>query len=1057
MFSCIALGVILSPAVAGQTAEEIVSALGVKGGVVVHVGDDANLTAALRLNDRYVVQGLVTSRAKLREARAKIAAAGEYGPVSIAVFDGENLPYADNMVNLIVISNQSSVTSEEVERVLAPSGVVLTSSPLMTDHRSLITHSPVPGGWHAYTKSIPSDIDTWSHHLHGADNNAVAMDKQVDTPQSLKWVCKPLWARSHEFLSSISVMVSDGGRIFYVVDEGLTAIHTKEHSFEKWMLTARDAFNGKLLWKKPLSDWGQKPWKKTALRATPSDAPKRLVAVGDVLYCTLGYTAPVSAVDAASGEVLKTYAGTEDAKELRVLAGVLLARTNQGLIAIDTDSGSKLWETKGKIQANVTAAADGKAFYVDGKRLLCRDLKGGDDLWAKSDLGAIKQLLVYGGYLLVAGGKLNALNPENGKMVWAAKASLGKNVLFAANGLVWAGSTAYSLETGSQVRRISGEDVISVGHHPRCYPQKATQRFLITPHRGTEFISITGGENTQNDWLRGPCTFGVLPCNGLLYVGPNPCFCYPGVKVTGLNALAGKTDVPAFSGERLEKGKAYGKAGGMSNAGDWPTFRRDSRRTGGAQAKAPTDLKTVWRTKLTGKLTQPVISNGKVYIAEQDHHTLHAIDETSGNRSWSYTAGGRIDSAPTVHKGLVLFGSADGRVHCLRATDGELAWCFLAAPSPRQIMAFDQLESPWRVHGSVLVVKGKAYFTAGRSTNLDGGIRVYGLNPKTGEVLHQATLHSWSRTREDAVGKPVIPGYAMEGAFSDVLVSEGGYIYLGQYKLDLALNRQDVPYIMREKQEASPVIPIEDLKGKDYIIEEDQIDRIEKVQHDWQWRVHPTLMKEYEEKYGGATMGERSTGRRVFSTGGFLDDSFFNRTFWMYSETWPGFYAGNRGAKSGHLLVVDDSKTYAMSAFPGRNVQSPQFFPGEQGYLIKADANDSEPVLPEYTRGIPKGIGFTRTKDPVWHKWVPILVRAMTVTENALFVAGAPDELVDGDPMASFEGRNGAVLRVMSKKDGTKISELKLDAPPVFDGMSAANGRLYMALTNGELVCLGEN
>jgi hypothetical protein len=37
---------------------------------------------------------------------------------------------------------------------------------------------------------------------------------------------------------------------------------------------------------------------------------------------------------------------------------------------------------------------------------------------------------------------------------------------------------------------------------------------------------------------------------------------------------------------------------------------------------------------------------------------------------WEYVAGGRIDSPPTYHKGLLLFGSRDGWVHCVRASDG---------------------------------------------------------------------------------------------------------------------------------------------------------------------------------------------------------------------------------------------------------------------------------------------------------------------------------------------------------------------------------------------------
>jgi hypothetical protein len=59
----------------------------------------------------------------------------------------------------------------------------------------------------------------------------------------------------------------------------------------------------------------------------------------------------------------------------------------------------------------------------------------------------------------------------------------------------------------------------------------------------------------------------------------------------------------------------------------------------------------------------------------------------------------------------------------------------MAAPAHCLVTAFDQLESPWRVHGSVLAESGLAYLTAGRSTFLDGGIRLMALGPKTGRVV----------------------------------------------------------------------------------------------------------------------------------------------------------------------------------------------------------------------------------------------------------------------------------------------------------------------------------
>ena len=57
-----------------------------------------------------------------------------------------------------------------------------------------------------------------------------------------------------------------------------------------------------------------------------------------------------------------------------------------------------------------------------------------------------------------------------------------------------------------------------------------------------------------------------------------------------------------------------------------------------------------------------------------DAHTVHVFDAENGEPLWQHAAGGRIDSPPTVWRGRVLFGSTDGFVTCLRATDGALLW-----------------------------------------------------------------------------------------------------------------------------------------------------------------------------------------------------------------------------------------------------------------------------------------------------------------------------------------------------------------------------------------------
>ena len=78
------------------------------------------------------------------------------------------LPYADNLVNLIVAEDLGDVTLEEAMRVLAPGGVLLTRQ---------------DGRWQKTVKPRPQEIDEWTHYLHDASGNAVAHDEVVGPPR----------------------------------------------------------------------------------------------------------------------------------------------------------------------------------------------------------------------------------------------------------------------------------------------------------------------------------------------------------------------------------------------------------------------------------------------------------------------------------------------------------------------------------------------------------------------------------------------------------------------------------------------------------------------------------------------------------------------------------------------------------------------------------------------------------------------------------------------------------------------------------------------------------
>jgi len=1057
------------------SAKKILEATGIEGGIVVHLGcGDGKLTAALRADDRYTVHGLEADAAKVAEARKHIqplgiygsVSASIYGPVSVEQFSGSRLPYTANLINLVVVEDAGNVPMKEIMRVLAPEGAAYVRR---------------DGRWEKTVKPRPDNIDEWSHFLHDAGNNAVAADTVVGQPRCLQWVAPPLWLRSHETPSGIQAAVSAGGRLFYIFDEGLVGI-CDERLPARWSLVCRDAFNGKLLWKRKLGPWGWRAWNRskwegkdwTKMRAGRVDVPtenqRRIVADGDRLYVTLAHKAPMSILNAATGETIATIDETADTAEIRVSDGIALACTRQapedtaqrrgtpkpsggGLIAVDGKTGKVLWKNK-QISPQRWAIADGRIVCLAGKDLVALDLKNGKELWKVQPKSASpRTMVVVDGVIVMQGGRnAAAFDAKDGKLLWEKKnlPSIGGGEsadLFVVDGLVYRGMIyadnsgkpgrkspnalviGWDLRTGEEKNRIFVKNLRRPEHHHRCYRNKATSRYLISSYEGAEFLDFQGDDHGQNNWIRGACRYGMMPCNGMLYVPPDQCFCQPGAMLRGFTAIKAKPNValkPVADKDRLEKGPAFGEtrnAKSEMRTEDWPTFRHDAARSGTTTVSVAAGATDDWKVKLGGKLTAPVAAGGKLFVAQPDAHTVYALDMATGKQLWHFVAGGRVDSPPTIYNGMVLFGSKDGRVYCLRASDGELAWRFLAAPVDERLGAFDQMESVWPVHGNVLVDKGIAYCTAGRSTYLDGGIRLWGLDPATGKILHRGLLEGPHRKTPDE--RDV--AFFILGANSDVLVAEDGYLYMRQKKMTPKLEEVDVKVL--------------------------------------------------------SSKGAQDVGMHVFSTAGLLDGSWYNRTFWMYSKRWPGYQLANQAPKTGQLLAFDDEKTYAIRAFYQRNCHSPMFFPAKEGYLLFADLNTNEPQivgeqgsrtplpwlpLSDYSRGRgseirklgssafggDKGIGYTRAEPPQWMTWLPVRVRAMVKAGNTLFVAGPPDVLDPKDPFAAFEGRKGARLVAVSATDGKKLSETKLESPPVFDGMIAAGGRLFASLRDGTVVCL---
>ena len=1051
-----------------RQAKQIVDATGVKGGLIVHIGcGDGKLTAALRANESYLIHGLDTDAKNIEQARKHIRSLELYGKVSVDRLRSRRLPYVDNLVNLIVSEDLGKVSRDEVMRVLCPKGVAYIKK---------------GNKWIKTVKPWPKEIDEWTHYLHDASNNAVAHDSVVNPPAHLQWVGSPRWSRHHDRMASMSALVSSSGRIFYIFDDGPTAIIQLP---QKRVLIARDAFNGAVLWKRSIPSWHTHLW---PFKSGPAHLPRRLIAVEDRVYVTLGFQAPLTALDAATGKTIRTYKNTNATEEVIASEGVLFLLVNdkpmnyneyrpavnnigqaktrvekgwpwderpRHIMAIRADTGEILWSKDYRV-VPLTLAADKNAVYFhDGEKILRLNRKNGDQLWASgpvSRLSAIPTkfgptLVVYKDVVLFAGGdrSMTALSAKTGKTLWTDEHLRGGHNspedLLVVGGLVWSGAIAGGRDSGiftgrdiytGRIKNQFPPDVETYWFHHRCYRAKATDKWLLPSRTGIEFVDFENKQWTTHHWVRGGCLYGIMPCNGLVYAPPHSCACYIDAKLYGFNALAPESKnrkVPKriSDTDRLERGPAYEKIAyrkkSIENASDWPTYRHDAERSGFTKTQIPVQLKQAWETKLGGKLSSVVVAEDKVFVASVDTHTVYALDAKDGKTLWNYTTAGRIDSPPTIYRRRVLFGSADGWLYCLRASDGVLAWRFRAAPIDHRLMAFEQLESVWPIHGSVLMQDGIAHCVAGRSMFLDGGMRLLRLDPETGRKISETILDD----RDPKTGKNLqvhVKGLNMPAALPDILSSDGKYIYMRTQRFGLDGLRRHIAQT--------------DVKDQ---------------------------------------LGE---GRHLFCSTGMLDSSWFHRSYWIFGKSiasgaggWP---RAGKATPAGRLMVLDESNVYGYGRRPEyykwtTPMEYHLFAADKEVQRLKPPTQKKPAKTPAARRQQQKRRANALNTKPVYHwsRQAPLYVRAMVLADKTLFIAGPPDIIDEEEtfrnPDASraasklreqtdvFEGKKGAFLRVVSASDGKKLNEYKLESVPVWDSMAASKGRLYLAMKNGKVLC----
>ncbi len=1041
IFSRSALAVCAIAGLVATSATSLPANADVSGGLIVHLDcGTGEATAGLYVPGRSLVRGLDSSAANIVKARAHVQSKGLYGPVSIGQYDRKTLPFIDNSVT-VVVAEKPSVPMAEIMRVLHPYGVAIV-------------------GGAKTVKPKPASIDEWTHYLRAADNNAVAHDTEIGPPRHMQFLADPLWARHHDRLATISTIVAAKGRMFSIVDNG--AVFSPDDKGQ-WTVTARNAFNGVQLWTKPISSWTDI---RRRFRSGPVQLQRLLVTDGDRVFVTLGLGKSISVLDAVTGDESAALDGTANAEEFLLVGDTLFVqigaegaeqvlveqkkpavdyRRNKLVKAIDTRSGRMLWrwpaDGTAEIMPRTLTISGGRVFFQESQQTMCLDASTGQQQWRtsypvkpepkpapqKAGKGKKKRkpsgtrrpgwtfctMVAQDGVVLSCDGqRLRALAADSGKELWtcAAKTPFGKTPsvdILVVNGLVWTSpgfAEGRDLKTGNVERtNTTRAELVTAGHHHRCYRNKATDRYVIEGYRGLEFHDTQGGDFYRHNWIRGLCQYGIMPANGLLYIPSHNCSCYPEAKLFGmwgLKAAESSVDLSKLThSPGLEQGPAYGKlkSSALRLATEWPMHRHDPGRTGvsPAQVNAAT---TAWSAKPGGRLAAPVVAGDTALVASLTTHQVLAYDAATGARKWAFTAGGAVDSSPSVYGNAVLFGCRDGYVYCLRLSDGVLAWRFRAAPLDRSIVSMAQVESLWPVHGSILIEDDTAYFTAGRSTYLDGGIFLYGLDPISGAIKQRGRLDSpqaKATKNSDGVASKRFSQNAVdyktlgapdrsdafsigEGNISDILLASGGVLYLRHQKLT------------------------KDLKPA-----------------------------------SGFT-------HHLFSTSRLLDDNESYRAHWFYGNgdfsRLPVAYEWlTRGSYGGFASPLGKFMVYDKTTVWGAT--------WKKLALYRTDITDIDTKL---KKDFPKNPAIEHQS---LAGELPIHTRAMIKAGDHLYLAGYPADAEPSHQRGVPIPDKGILLRI-DPESGQILNQTELPACPRFDGISAAYGKLYLALENGELLCM---
>lgn len=795
-----------------QDPEDVLSLVTAKRGIICLAGlpeSGADFALDLAKNSEFQIFVQSENAAEIRSLQEKAEAAGLLGSqIFAAAGPLDSLHLGDNLADAAFAFDETP--DQQLLRVLRPLATAVSGE------RKLV-------------KPIPEGIDEWSHPYHGPDNNTNSTDTYVKGKFRTQFINIPKFSPMPE------QTVIAGGRMY----KAMGHIAHKANQNE-WLntLIGVNAYNGTILWKRPLPD-------SFMIHRNTMIATANGLLMGDHESCKL--------IDGDSGQVRDEITVPEDItdgqtwKWMAQREGVLYAlvgnvekkietqksirrgmghwpwgmwdghdyndpRTSFGygrtLVAIDLKTKDVVWHYRDEEFLDARAVCMNSNYiycYSPGLFLACIEIKSGKLVWKNTDeqlLAAIGEnskaqhyitgyatqtyIKCNNDYLFFAGPQREQMvvaSAKDGSLAWTYER--GNMQIVLREDAIWAAG-AQNSEGGAVFNYADGEILQTMPARRACTRATGCLDSIFFRASGGTVRVITETNTAQHIApMRPPCQDGVLISNGQLYWGPWMCGCqlslYGNISLTAANEDVGPDASTIHKNALIRFENADEVADLESNPEDWNHYPGDEAGSPSTTIRIPKEIELAWSAEVGGGdlPTAPVAAGGLAFVANRNG-VVHAIGQ-DGSTAWkSYTAG-PIYYPPVVSDNRLFVGCADGLVYAFEAKTGRKLWTFRVGPKERLIPVFGKLISAWPLSGGVAVdnESGRVY-AAGGLADYDGTY-VVALDAESGEL--QA-----SNTSTGTMSSEVQSGISMQGSLRIVdgeLQFNGGGVYeVARFDLD---------------------------------------------------------------------------------------------------------------------------------------------------------------------------------------------------------------------------------------------------------------------------------